>query len=374
MKKLFLFLSFFLFAFFAKSQINNDSLEFRIRPDEFKAGRLDLSLYNFNFLRNYEFFNKFQDGYTLYGTQLEPQLIYYPQANLALTAGVHLRKDFGNAGIREVLPLFSLKYQKGNTAIIAGTLEGNIHHRYIEPVFDFESKILNPVEYGTQVVIQNRRLFFDGFINWQKMIYKPSTEQEQIVAGISSDISLYRKNNWNLSAPIQLLVYHQGGQIDINPKPLQTIINSALGFKLSKQTSGFIRKVEAGNYIVSFQEMSPTKILAFSKGDALYVNAGFETRYGSLIASYWKGNRFIATRGMPIYQSVSSQINNQDYSEKKRKLLILRYVYQRKLVPNLFLDFRVEPFIDLINTKSKIDFHHSLFFVYKQNIRLLKVE
>lgn len=173
MKKLLLFISLFFIAFFAKSQINNDSLEYRIRPDEFKAGELALSINNFNFQRNYEFFNRFQDGYTLFGTQLEPQLVYYAHPRLVLTAGVHLRKDFGEDGLTKAFPLFSIKYKNENSTLINGVLEGNLEHRYIEPLYDFEKKILDPIEYGTQYIIQKPSFFFDAWINWKKMIYKP---------------------------------------------------------------------------------------------------------------------------------------------------------------------------------------------------------
>ena len=130
-------------AFALKAQVLNDSLEYHIRPDSLKAGELDLSVYNFNFLRNYEYFNKIQDGYTLFGVQLEPQLVYYAHPRLAITAGVHLRKDFGGRGIYKTFPLFSINYQKGNTSLINGVLEGNIHHRMVEPIFDFEKRSLS---------------------------------------------------------------------------------------------------------------------------------------------------------------------------------------------------------------------------------------
>ena len=92
-------LLFFVFLFtIAQAQPDNKPLEYRICPDSLKTGGLYLNFHNFNYLRNYEFFNDFQDGYTLFGTQIEPQLTYYAHPRLALTAGVHVRKDFGDEG------------------------------------------------------------------------------------------------------------------------------------------------------------------------------------------------------------------------------------------------------------------------------------
>lgn len=366
-----LFLLLFLNSLYA--QLRNDSLEYRIRPDELRTGELYLSIHNFNYLRNYEFFNRFQDGYTLFGTQLEPQLVYYAHPRLVLTAGVHLRKDFGNAGIYKTYPLFSLKYNKGNFTMVNGVLEGNIEHRYIEPVFDFERKITEPVEYGTQFIFDNPSFFLDAFINWKRMIYKPSPEQEQIYAGGSADISILRTGNISLSLPAQLLAFHQGGQIDTIPDPLQTLLNSAAGFKVEISTPGFLKNIRTENYIVGYKEFSPTKQQPFSKGHGLYLNIGADSHYGSLTASYWKGNGYISSAGMPIFQSVSHQIDHPGYSEQLRELLFIRYAYQKQLVPNLFFDFRVEPVLNIRSSGPKsVELYHSMFVVYKQEFRLIK--
>lgn len=356
-----------------KAQLPNDSLEYRLRPDSARTGALYLSIHNFNFLRNYEFFNDFQDGYTLYGTQLEPQLAYYAHPKLLLTAGVHLRKDFGGRGIYRTYPLFSVKYQSGNSALINGVLEGNVQHRLIEPLYDVERKITNPVEYGTQFIVNKKSLFLDAFINWNNMIYKPSGEQEQIFAGLSSDITIKQTSKWRFSLPLQVLVFHQGGQIDTLDKPLKTYLNGAAGFKLKYYTEGLIQSVSTENYLVGFNDNSGVQQLPYKKGSAFYLNAGVESRLGNLILSYWNGNKYIASAGMPLFQSVSYKLGEEGYAEKKRELLIVRYAYQKQLIPDFYLDFRVEPVIDLASQGSKqLDFYHSFFLVYKHEFRLLK--
>ncbi|MGX5688175.1 hypothetical protein [Arcticibacter tournemirensis] len=374
MKKYLLLIVALVFAFFVKAQLPNDSLEYRIRPDSLRTGELHLSIHNFNFLRNYEFFNDFQDGYTLYGAQLEPQLVYYAHPKLSVMAGIHLRKDFGGNGIYRTYPLFSIKYQSGNTALINGVLEGNTQHRFIEPLYDFERKITNPVEYGTQVVINKPSLFLDAFINWNNMIYKPSGEQEELFAGGSADITIRQNEKMKLSLPLQVLAFHQGGQIDTIDKPLKTLLNYSTGIKLKLRTGeGFITEFNTENYFVGFKDNSSVNQYPFSDGKALFLNAGVKSRYGSLIVSYWNGNKYISSAGMPIYQSVSNKIGMEGYSENKRELLILRYAYQKELVPHFYLDFRIEPVFDLKSLGSnQMDFYHSLFLVYKQDFRLIK--
>jgi len=377
MKKILFLLIFSVLFYSAKAQILNDSLEYRIRPDSARTGELYLSVHNFNFMRNYEYFNKIQDGYTLFGAQLEPQLVYYAHPRLAVTAGVHLRKDFGGQGIYRSYPLISLKYQHGNTTLVNGVLEGNIHHRMLEPIYDFERKITEPVEYGTQFIINGKNLFLDAFINWERMIYKPSPVQEQILGGLSAELNLIKNSRISLSMPVQLTAFHQGGQIDLADEPLQTLVNTAFGFKLKLPFSGWVKNLRTENYLISFNDFSFTDLQPFSSGFGWYLNAGFDThRLGSLIGTLWNGNSFISTDGMPIYQSVSQHIVHPGYTEKNRKLFILRYSYQQKLLPNLYMDFRFEPLMDLGRPAGsrKIEFSNSSFLMYKQEFRLHKVK
>ncbi len=375
MKKIY-FLTLLIFSLTTiQAQILNDSLEYRIRPDSLKTGELHLSVHNFNYMRNYEYFNKIQDGYTLFGGQLEPQLLYYAHPRLSISAGVHLRKDFGGRGIYRTFPLFSIKYQKHNTTLINGVLEGSIHHRMIDPIYDFEKKITEPVEYGTQFVIDNKSLFLDAFINWKRMIYKPSPDQEQILGGASADITLVENSNLTLSVPLQLTVFHQGGQIDVTNVPLQTLVNGAAGFKLRVPLKGFVNAFRSENYYTHYRDLSFTSVQAFSNGGGWFLNSGIDTKLGSLMGTYWNADEFISTQGMPIYQSVSQHINHTGYTQANRKLLMVRYSYQKKLIPNLYLDFRFEPMMDLNRPKGskKIEFSNSSFLVYKQEFRLHKI-
>jgi hypothetical protein len=375
MKKIYFLVLFFFSLNTLHAQILNDSLEYRIRPDSLKTGELHLSFHNFNYMRNYEYFNRIQDGYTLFGAQLEPQLLYYAHPRLSISAGVHLRKDFGGRGIYKTFPLFSVKYKKHNTTLVNGVLEGNIHHRMIDPLYDFERKISDPVEYGTQFIIENPGLFLDAFLNWERMIYKPSADQEQIFGGASAEISLSKSARLELSLPLQLTAFHQGGQIDVNPDPLQTLVNTALGFKLKLPLNGFIDAIRTENYYTTYTDLSFTSVQAFDAGHGWFLNAGVDTKYGSLIGTFWRANGFISSNGVPIYQSVSQHINYPGLTIRNRKLLMLRYSYQKKLIPNLYLDFRFEPMLDLNRSgKKKIEFANSSFLMYKREFRLYKVK
>jgi hypothetical protein len=356
-----------------KAQLPNESLFNRIRPTDSLEKELHFNFYNFNYVRNYEYSNKFHDGYTLYGTQIEPQLVYYANPNLAITAGAYLRKDFGNEGIYDAKPLFSLKYHKRNLTLVFGSLEGNIQHQYIEPIYDFERKITAPIEYGTQLLIDREKFKLDSWIAWQKMIYKGDPQKEEIVGGLSSEITLLQTGGWKFALPAQFLAYHQGGQIDVLKSiPISTLFNGATGFKLHKVMNDKFKEVYTDNYIAVYKDFSPTKTRAYQGGFGIWLNAGIDTKWGNLMASYWKGNKFLTIKGMQLYQSVSETLYDAGFKQSSRNILAVRYFYQKQLIPNLYLDVRVEPHFDLDNPDSQLQFNHSLFLTYKEDFRIFK--
>ena len=332
MKKNLLIAFVLLLSYTANAQFNNEAIFNRIRPADSLEKELHFNFYNFNFVRNYEYSNKFHDGYTLYGTQLEPQLVYYAHPNLAITAGAYLRRDFGDNGIYDAKPLFSLKYHKKDLTLVFGSLEGNIQHNYIEPIYNFERKITTPIEYGTQLLVDKEKFKLDSWIAWQNMIYRGDAAKEEIVGGLSTETYLLKTDNWQLSIPAQFLAYHQGGQIDLlKDIPLTTLFNGAVGFKLHKKVGYHVKEVFTDNYIAVYKDFSPTKVRAYQGGFGLWLNAGMETKWGSLVASYWKGNKFMTIKGMPLYQSVSENLLDAGFTQNSRSILALRYVYQKQL-------------------------------------------
>ncbi|MGN8058429.1 hypothetical protein ACTJKN_19255 [Pedobacter sp. 22163] len=375
LKKTLLLIPFLFSAYFASAQFNQSAFENRIRPDSSLTNEVHFNFYNLNYVRNYEYTNDFHDGYTLYGTQLQPQIVYYAHPNLAITAGAFIRKDFGRNGISDAKPLFSVKYHKRNLTLIFGSLEGNIQHKYIEPLYDFERTITTPIEYGTQLLVERKKFTLDAWIAWQKMIYKGDPAKEEIIGGLSTESFLIKNDDWKLSIPAQFLAFHQGGQIDVLKEiPITTMFNGATGIKLHKDVNSNIKQVYTDNYIAVYKDFSPDKRRAYQGGFGLWLNAGVESKWGSLVASYWKGNNFISIKGMPLYESVSDNLYSPGLRQSSRNIVSLRYAYQKELIPHLYLDVRFEPHIDLDHTDKQLQFNHSFFLTYKQDFKLFKVK
>ncbi|MBB6235944.1 hypothetical protein HDC90_000550 [Pedobacter sp. AK013] len=375
LKKALLLIPFLFSTYFASAQFNQLAFENRIRPDSSLTNEVHFNFYNLNYVRNYEYTNDFHDGYTYYGTQLQPQIVYYAHPNLAVTAGAFIRKDFGRNGISDAKPLFSVKYHKRNLTLIFGSLEGNIQHKYIEPLYDFERILTTPIEYGTQLLVERKKFTLDAWIAWQKMIYKGDPTKEEIIGGLSTESFLIKNDDWKLSIPAQFLAFHQGGQIDVLKEiPITTMFNGATGIKLHKDINSNIKQVYTDNYIAVYKDFSPDKRRAYQGGFSLWLNAGVESKWGSLVASYWKGNNFISIKGMPLYESVSDNLYSPGLKQSARNIVSLRYAYQKELIPHLYLDVRFEPHIDLDHTDKQLQFNHSFFLTYKQDFKLFKVK
>ena len=204
-----------------------------------KAGDLRVSLNAFIFFKDNEYFNKIVEGYTLYGTQLNPQLVYYPTKDLRLEGGVFLWKDFGNPLLQQVRPTFRATWTTGKQQIILGNIRPNLHHNYIEPMFNFERVMLNPLEEGIQMRYHGKRLFVDQWVDWQRQQYRYSNYQEEVAGGLSSSYRISPDGSrWHVALPFQFTAIHHGGQIDTLDKPLQTVFNEAFGLEARLPLAG----------------------------------------------------------------------------------------------------------------------------------------
>src|SRR3546814_16619459 len=116
----------------AYAQLDNDALQQQFPQATADGKSLALDIFSYNYFRNYEYFNDFADGLTYYGLQLRPQLVFRPNRHLALYAGAHLSKDFGEAGFHEIQPVLGIRYEKNGVTFTSGAIEPHISHGYIE--------------------------------------------------------------------------------------------------------------------------------------------------------------------------------------------------------------------------------------------------
>lgn len=355
------------------AQLDNQVFEDRLRINKADSGRLFLGLNTLGFAKNNEYTNNIVDGATLFGYQFSPHLSYRPSGDIRLDAGIFLKKDFGADDFTDVEPLFSFAWKPGDFSLIFGNLESSLNHRLIEPLYDFERVMNDRLENGLQLQWIKEGLFLDLWVDWENAIFRGDEEQEEITGGLSLDYRVFNNDRVSVGIPLQVLIYHLGGQINLNTDPVVTLVNSAFGanFEYRFPKSNFIRSWRMDHYYVLYGDPSSQTQQAFEEGGGFYFNFLLNTRFNlGAMVSYWNAKEFIAPRGGPLYQSVSNKVGDPLGVEEDREILLLRFLYDLKIADGVYLTARFEPFYDLRNAT----FEHSIGFYinYRTNFLLYR--
>jgi len=369
--KIYLLLLIILLGFqnlYVQAQLNNKAFENRMVLEPADSGKLFLGLHFLGFGKNNEYFNTTIDGYTLFGYQLSPYLSYHISKNVRLDAGVYLQKDFGNTEYSQTVPTLSLNVRKDNFNFIFGTLEGSLNHQLIEPLYDFERVLNKRLENGIQTQWIKDGLFLDIWVDWQKMIYNNDPDQEKLLGGLSLNKRIWKKGNTSIEFPLQLLIQHQGGQIDNNPDPVKQLFNGATGLTLKHASTAFIREWGLKSYVARYVEQSSARSQYFKDGWGVYINPYITTSFGlTVMGSYWHSDKFLSFNGGGFYPSRSEQ--RPERIDKQREIFMLRFLYDVKVADGLNFTLRAEPFYD---TYSKaIEYSYGFYFNYYNRFFLL---
>ena len=356
-----------LLPFGMKAQLNNTMLETFQHLDSTKSNQFSFQFESFSFLKNNEYFLKVADGYTLFGNILSPKMVFQPAPNVQIEAGIFVRKDFGNNAFTSIQPIFAVKIQKQFSQFLFGNLEGQLNHHLIEPMMNPERVILNRQEAGLQYTKRKINTFFDSWIDWQKMIYNGSDFKEEIFAGFSWNKKLITKPNFSFSIPVQLTFQHRGGQTTKDTGQVITNINTAIGVEAEWRLKGFLEKIRIQNYFVGYRQNSNYHPF-FPDGLGVYLNLTAETKFINLMISYWNSTGYISDAGGDLYQSVGRTYDYGKVVEKYRNILIIRAMKDWKIIDNLYLTFRFEPYFDFNN--QNFEHSESLFLTYRQGFKL----
>ncbi len=371
-KKSFVIVVCVLVHYLAYGQLDNNVFSNRSTIDSTKAKELSLRFHTLGFFKNNEYSNRIADGFTLFGYQLNPYLTYQASPSVRIDAGVYLQKDFGVGDFTEIAPYFRLKFTRGDFNIIFGNLEGNLNHGLIEPIYDFERVLNDRLENGIQGVWSNEEVFLDFWVNWERQIFKGDPFQEEISGGLSFNYALGISPNSDVLIPMQLFLYHQGGQIDTNPNPVTTLMNAAfgLGFETRRHDS-FLSSIRSENYLVIYDDQSTELQQAYVDGYGIYLNLILKARNNlSLGFSYWNGDEFISPKGGQLFSSVSTSINSPGVLEEERELMIFRVFHDWEISKEFTFTTRVEPYYDFRN--SQLELSHAFYLNFRPDFFLWK--
>lgn len=357
------------------AQVDNKALAEPYKVAKGEAKSLHFRLTNLNFMRNNEYFTPIVQGQTFFGYQLAPSLIYLPTEDISVEAGVFVRHDFGRQDYAQIMPIFSFRYEYEHnayttTSLIFGTLQGNLQHNLIEPLYAFERTLTNHLENGFQFKHQNHRLKLDAWVDWQQVAYPRGNQQEYIWAGINTSIFLLKRLQKHISFRLndgsradktisfqQLLInlqattFHQGGQNLSLPTPLPATNSFQLAGGLRYERKKWFAEAY---YLRTIREVYQDSVLSVRVGNGFYAQVGKKFVLGKLegfesVLSYWQGHSVDNVLGGDLYKSFPTYPDGM--VQLDRRLLILRLSKTWKLADNIHLIARLEPYYDFVNAR-----------------------
>lgn len=341
---------------------------------ESDSNTLSLAYSNLFYLRDYEYFNPIQTGYTLFGTWHYPRLALQPNKWLRLEAGALLQKEFGDKQLDNAWPVFSLQLQHKNFRFLFGALEGNQSHRLAEPMMSYDKLFERPIEEGLQIKYKSKRISADAWLDWELRQKENDDNLEELTGGISFSYLLTNPGKpWKVSIPVQCITPHKGGQLDTISASASTVINASAGLVGEWNNPDSKKWMQQTRFDIFFHDYNgPDNIYAYNKGSGFQSDFYLRSEWNlAFLATYWKGSNYIAPKGAPLYQSISS-LPGSDYKEPERQLLFLNLLFEKELFPGFFMDARYSPYIDLQNEL----FEHSFLVLlsYRGNFRLSKLK
>ncbi len=325
-----------------------------------------------NFLKNNEYFNPLNEGYTLLGFFVQPSVVYYPGKTTRLEAGASFLKYSGRDGFSDIQPLFRFQYQPSSAfQMVMGSLYGGTAHGLIEPLYRWEQEFMNPVENGIQFLFNTSQIKADIWLQWEKFIFRNDPFQEELTVGTSASWKLFPEGHgFNITIPFQSLISHHGGQSISIDKPIQTLANYASGMKASwlMETSK-IKGIDFECWVVGYNDLSPQKLQAYKHGYGIYPKAGIRMGGFMLQTGYFYGEKFLAPKGEPLYHSALMPNTGILYPE--RNLLTAKFAYTKQIQKGIFLAAYTETYTDL--KSGNTDYNYGVHIIFDGDFFIAKI-
>ena len=375
LRKIFLFL-FIIISATAKAQVDYPTFKSEIPINPADSQQLSFNLYNLSYINNTEWFGNIPLSGTLFGYQIIPEIEYQISPKLIIKGGLYLQKEFGRPHYTTVDPTFTIKYKARHSSFLLGTLEGNLNHGYIEPIYDYKLIINERLENGFQFKVDTKPYTHDFFINWRRAIHPGDDFKEEFDIGYVSKLNVINNKKFNLALPIQMLYSHKGGQVDSLHTPLQSLVNFAVGPSLTFKTDhSLLKRIVFDNYYVNYKDISGEKLQAFNEGNGFLSHLLFDFKNVGIDLRYWNGQGYIGPRGMALFQSVSEKYPG--LIEKHRELLIVSFIYDKEIFKNVNFDFRIIPykdFLEKISSGTGLEYSYEMYLKYNLKINIKKIK
>lgn len=340
-------------------------------PSDVKAAELNFRFESMGFFQNNEYLGNFVDGYTLPGALVRPKLTYSPTDNLYIEVGGQLVKYSGLDKPVNPVPWFSARYRFSDQfSVVTGNLDQNNEHGLMDQLWEPERIYTDQPESGLQFLYSSNRLNAQTWVNWEQFIQRNDPFQEHFTAGLTSDLTAYRNSAVSVKLPVQLLFYHQGGEINYGPSRLrvQTHSNIAAGWELALNTGGDrLKTINLNGYWLGYKALTQeSNTLPFGKGHAYLLEASAQTRHSLISLSYWNAYQFIAPKGRLLYQSISD--HDPLFTQPDRSVVTAKYLWQKSIAKDARVAFKLEGFIDV--PTGDFSYSYGFYLLFNQDFLL----
>jgi hypothetical protein len=340
-----------------------------------KEGQLNFRFESLGFFQNNEYLGNFVDGYTLTGAMVRPKLTYSPVAGLYLEAGANLIKYNGKDQLINALPWFSARYRFTNRfSAVTGNLDQNNQHGLTEQLWEPERIYIDKPEAGLQFIYSGTKLNAQTWISWEQFIQKNDPFQEHFTFGLTGDYKAVENSALTVKLPVQVLMYHQGGEINIAPEGgerprVQTHANILAGWELAMNVGEKVKTINLNGYWLGYKAITEeSNTLSFGKGHAYLLETSAQTRNSKISLSYWNAFQFIAPKGRLLYQSVSD--SDPTFTQPDRSMISAKYFWQKNITKDARVAFQVESYIDL--DTQDLSYSYGFFLLLNPDFLLKK--
>ncbi len=308
---------------------------------------LEFRFESLSFFLDDEFEGDIVDGYTWTGAWVRPKLVYSFAENLKIEAGGHFLRYHGRDNFTISRPWFSAEYRMNkNLLVIFGDLNQNGNHGLLKQLWEPERVLTDVPEEGIQFLYKSKYLSLQNWVSWEQFILKGDPFQEHFTFGLSADAHLYKNSEVDVSVPLQLLIYHQGGEIDSSSLNVVTHFNYAGGLKLGIDIDhDFFKKLNFNTFWLGYNCPDGPEPFNYKNGHALSLVASTDTKWGNFSFDYWNAYRFASPFGKKIYLSASDK--DLPLSQEDRSLFAFNYTLKKQVVPDIHFAFQGEALYDL---------------------------
>lgn len=313
--------------------------------DSAVPGEITLNLNSNSYIKNNEFYGSYVAGMTYIGSVLQPELKYTITKEVSIAAGWHFNYFFGQEKLNRSMPVIRVTYQpKPAIKIIIGQIYGQTDHLLIEPIYSNDNYYSQNPEYGIQL-LTNGRFNTDTWLDWKKFILPGDPVQEQIGAGTHVYTKRRLTKNSQISAHLQAVIYHTGGQVDASDDLIKTRANLAPGFELRIIPEKADLSIIGKAYYVQALDLSQTPQLPYLKGYGLWLSVTGLYKGFFAMAGFWNSEYYFAPMASTLFQSISDL--NSWYHNDSRQLFLGKFGYNKSLTHNIKMGIRCETYYDL---------------------------